>query len=119
MVSDRVILRLGHILEAITRAKILLAGKSHADLLDDWTVRLLLERLLEVISEASRHIPDALRTEYGAHVPWQQVAGIGNNLRHGYDEIDSGILWDVATQDLPVLDAAVRAMLDHLDTGDS
>ena len=34
MVSNRVILRLGHILEAITRAKTLLAGKSHADLLE-------------------------------------------------------------------------------------
>jgi uncharacterized protein with HEPN domain len=41
------------------------------------------ERLVEIISEASRHIPEVLKHRYPA-VSWRSIADIGNILRHDY-----------------------------------
>jgi uncharacterized protein with HEPN domain len=59
------------------------AGKSLDDYQADWLLRHALQRAIEIISEASRALPDdtkALRPE----VPWPQVKAIGNVLRHEY-----------------------------------
>ena len=45
------------------------------------------ERCLEIISEASRGIPDAEKARETS-VPWTNVAGIGNVLRHDYSSVD-------------------------------
>jgi len=40
-------------------------------------------------------------------VPWPDVRGLSNIVRHGYDEIDAGIIWKTATTSIhPVRDAA-------------
>jgi uncharacterized protein with HEPN domain len=43
-------------------------------------LQMALERAIEIISEASRRIPDDLKDE-APEVPWKKVAGIGNVLR--------------------------------------
>jgi uncharacterized protein with HEPN domain len=42
--------------------------------------RWLVERGIEIISEASRHLPDELKARH-PEIPWPKVAGIGNVLR--------------------------------------
>jgi len=40
-------------------------------------------------------------------VPWPDVRGLSNIVRHGYDEIDAEIIWKTATTSIqPVRDAA-------------
>ena len=39
-----------------------------------------LERTLEIVSEASRHIPESLKANY-ADTPWRQIAGIRDRKR--------------------------------------
>lgn len=87
-----------------------LAGKTFAAFARDRRQRQLLERNLEIVSEASRRIPDALKA-LAPEIPWKQIAGIGNILRHDYGESDPRILWDAARHDLKPLKAAVRRML--------
>ena len=72
-------------------------------------LRFAVERGVEIISGASRRIPDDLKARHG-HIPWREIAGIGNVLRHDYERIDDRELWRVLTRDLP-LKAAVEAML--------
>ncbi len=48
--------------------------------------RRIVERNIEIISEASRRLPDDLKGRY-PDIPWQKVAGIGNILRHDYDAV--------------------------------
>jgi len=40
-----------------------------------------IERCLEIISEASRHIPDDAKARH-PEIPWRRVADIGNRIRH-------------------------------------
>ncbi|MBF0566368.1 MAG: DUF86 domain-containing protein [Nitrospirae bacterium] len=62
----------------------------------------LVERGIEIISEASRHLPDELKARH-PDVPWQKVAGIGNVLHHDYERVAHDLLWHVVRDDLPRL----------------
>jgi uncharacterized protein with HEPN domain len=81
--------RLADIVEAIERIRLILKGVSLEVFEQDWEKRWLVERGIEILSEASRHLPDDLKTRR-PNIPWSKVAGIGNVLRHDYDPICAG-----------------------------
>jgi len=95
--------RLNDIVEAID-----LIRKEMADVtLDvfeaDTRKRWVVERGLEIISEASRHLTPALKARHNS-IPWKKVAGIGNVLRHEYERIAHDVLWRVVRDDLGELE---------------
>jgi uncharacterized protein with HEPN domain len=67
-------------------------------------------RALEIISEASRRLPDDLKANYPS-VPWRQIAGAGNVYRHGYDVIAAEVLWQTVQTGLTELRHASEAEL--------
>jgi uncharacterized protein with HEPN domain len=67
---------------------------------NDWQRQWLVERGVEIISEASRHLPDDLKVRH-PEIPWNKVAGIGNVLRHNYETIAAPVLWKLVRADLP------------------
>jgi uncharacterized protein with HEPN domain len=110
MASATLVDRLDHIVKAISRIETLTAGKSFDDYAADWVMRDVVERNLERLCEASRHIPDDLKTRH-AGIRWRLVADLGNVLRHAYDQVLDERIWNIVTDDLPPLKAAVEAML--------
>lgn len=68
-------------------------------------------RALEIISEASRRLPDDMKARHTI-VPWQQIAGAGNIYRHGYDSVATELLWQTVQTGLTKLREAVVAELD-------
>jgi uncharacterized protein with HEPN domain len=74
----------------------------------------VVERNLERISEASRHIPTDLKARH-PNVGWRLVADLGNVLRHAYDQVIDGRIWQIVTSDLAPLKAPVEAMLQEFD----
>jgi uncharacterized protein with HEPN domain len=102
--------RLNHILEAILSIEELLAGKTQADILKNRHLRLSLERELEIISEASRKIPEQVKATE-SKIDWSAMAALGNRLRHAYHRIDIEILFNVAESDLPPLRAFIERVL--------
>lgn len=110
--ADRLISpRLADIVEAISRIDSVLRDVSLAAFEDDWEKRWLVERGIEIISEASRHLPAALKARH-PDIPWPKVAGIGNVLRHAYDQIAPDVLWKLATVDLRPLAAVCGVELE-------
>jgi uncharacterized protein with HEPN domain len=106
--------RLEHILEAIREIEGFASGKTLQDYLSQGWLRFATQRGLEIVSEASRRIPADLKARQ-AEIPWADIAGIGNILRHGYDSLDHALIWGVVESDLPPLKAAVQAMLQEID----
>jgi uncharacterized protein with HEPN domain len=97
--------RLGHMLEAIDEIDALTAQKHALNGIE----RAALERFFEIVSKASRHIPEALKAQY-PDIPWRGIADLGNALRHGYDAIDMETLVKIAKHDMNHLRAVVAAL---------
>jgi|SRR5271165_3699283 len=68
----------------------------------------LVERGVEIVSEASRHLPPELKARH-PNIPWHKVAGIGNVLRHNYENVAAAVMWKLAHDDLDALEADCRA----------
>jgi uncharacterized protein with HEPN domain len=102
--------RLADIVEAIERISRVLDGIPLDAFERDWEKRWLVERGIEIISEASRHLSDDLKARQTG-IPWSKVAGIGNVLRHGYDQVAPDVLWKLAQDDLPLLEKVCREEL--------
>jgi uncharacterized protein with HEPN domain len=64
---------------------------SFAEYALSWTMRRAVERGIEIISEASRHLPEELKAQY-PQIYWQEIAAIGDLLRHEYGRIDDRIM---------------------------
>jgi len=94
--------RVAHILESIEVIRQLLSGRTKESLGGDLFARLALERSFEIISEASRRIPEAIKAE-NSDIDWAGMAALGNRLRHAYHRIDIEILMKIAEHDLPPL----------------
>jgi uncharacterized protein with HEPN domain len=90
------------------------AGKTQGDYAAERMLRDAVERNVERISEASRHIPRSLKAKH-PEIPWRKVAGIGNILRHDYPIVDDSLIWELVVRDLPPLKAAVEQMLGGVD----
>ena len=106
--------RLRHMLDAIARIETLTVGKSFEDYAADWVIRDAVERNLERVSEASRHLPANLKSQH-QNVPWRSVAGLGNVLRHDYPRVKDPRVWRIVSHDLAPLKAAVETMLQEID----
>lgn len=79
------------------------------------TLKLATQRALEMISEASRHLPAHL-TASEPRIDWRKIHGMGNFLRHEYHHIQDEIVWDVARNRLEDLKAALLRMRQHLSS---
>lgn len=100
--------RLTDMIEAIETVLGELDGVSLDSFEADRRKRWIVERGLEIISEASRHLSAETKARH-PEIPWKRVAGIGNVLRHEYAKVAPPLLWALARDDLPALDRACRA----------
>jgi len=108
--SRDAVVPLNDILDAITGVHEAIAEADFAAYVSRRPLRRAVEREIEIISEASRRIPDELKMlEPG--VPWREIAGIGNVLRHDYRVVADRIVWNVVEQHLDPLEAAVRRLI--------
>jgi uncharacterized protein with HEPN domain len=94
------------IIEAIDGIQRATAGRTFEAFKEDWLLRHATQRALEIISEASRHIPHdylAQRPE----IPWRQIRSIGNVLRHEYHKVVDEAVWAVVIENLDPLREAI------------
>ena len=105
--------KIGHllhdILEAIEHIGDATRRKTLPEFEASWETRWLVQRGIEIISEASRGIPDAAK-RLRPEIPWKKVAGIGNVLRHDYSGIADHVIWGVVNDEIPKLKAAIEAI---------
>jgi uncharacterized protein with HEPN domain len=100
---------LQEILTAIEGIEAAIAGKTFADFQNEWLLRHGVQRGIEIISEASRHLPAALLASH-PEISWDQVKGIGSVLRHEYHRISDKAIWAVVVERLPSLRVAIEAI---------
>lgn len=73
-------------------------------------VRQVVERNLEIIGEAAKHLsPAAISAMPG--IDWRGLCGIRDVLIHGYFRSDPAILWHVINEECPAMIAAIQQRL--------
>ncbi len=80
---ERAVFRLNDMRRAIAGVRLSLNGKSFDQANNDPVAWAAFERYLEILSEASRHLPEEWKSTLAPDVPWRQIADLGNALRHG------------------------------------
>lgn len=98
-------------LDAAEKVIKLTTEKSRRTLDTDETLTLAVERLLEIIGEASRNISEETKQNH-LEIAWNQINAFRNRLAHGYFDIDLDILWEIITQDLPSLVNSIKKIIE-------
>jgi uncharacterized protein with HEPN domain len=82
--------------------------KGFEEFCSEFGTGLAIERLLELIGEASSRLSDEYK-ESMPEVPWREIAGMRTLLAHAYHRIDFAIVWTTATNSVPELARYIRA----------
>jgi uncharacterized protein with HEPN domain len=98
--------RLPVIFESITEIEDLVQDVNFDQFASDRRTRLLTERLLQIVCEASRTIPEKIKLEE-PDIDRRKMIDFGNLLRHAYHTTKAEVVGDVITNNLPLLKSAV------------
>lgn len=71
-------------------------------------------RCLEIISEASRRLPDEMKARHPL-IEWKEMAAAGNIYRHEYEDVAERRVWSTVRLALPPLRTIVESELAALD----
>jgi uncharacterized protein with HEPN domain len=77
---------LGDILRQIKLAQVFTEDLDEESFSADMMRVYAVTRCLEIISEASRRLSDALKARHPG-IPWREIAGAGNVYRHDYQDV--------------------------------
>jgi len=101
-------------LQHIDLAERFVSGFDQAKFNEDARTVYAVTRCLEIISEASRRLPDALKARHPV-IPWKQIAGAGNVYRHDYEDVAARYVWDTVQLALPKLRPVIERELSRLE----
>lgn len=96
-------------------------SKTLADFESDFRTQYAVIRALEICGEAVKRIPEDVR-KLGPTLPWKAMAGMRDRLIHGYDNVNTSLVWATVTKTVPsVLDSlqTLRSRLSASDPPDS
>lgn len=115
MVKRSVVARLRDILNAMDEASDFLESAEFSWFQQHTMVQRAAERCIEIVSEASRHIPADMTMRY-PDVPWAEIRAMGNLLRHDYQRIEDHVVWRTVTKSFAELRPVIVSMIAEAET---
>ncbi len=88
-------------------------GMDAAAFEEDQQVQDAVDRSLEIIAEASKHIPPDMKVGQ-SDIPWRSFTAMRNVMVHEYFGVQRVLVWNTVTKELDALERAVAAMLAEL-----
>ncbi|MFO8002022.1 MAG: DUF86 domain-containing protein [Marinilabilia sp.] len=89
------------IITAMDRIAEYTEGYSYSEFKRDFKTVDAVIRNFEVIGEASKNLPDEIKNKY-PEIPWNEMYLLRNKVSHEYFGIDYEIIWDIASNHIPV-----------------
>jgi len=71
-------------------------------------------RSLEIIGEATKHIPSNLRKKY-PQINWKSVVGIRNKIIHEYFGIDYEVVWKTIKEKIPEFYKVIKEIIEEIN----
>lgn len=107
--SPRDLVYVGHMLDMARKAVSKTHNISRETYDADENLRLALIHLIQTIGEAARQVSREFCNDH-PNVRWADIIGMRHKVVHDYLGVDDDIVWQVATEDLPKLVAALEAL---------
>jgi uncharacterized protein with HEPN domain len=116
MLSDRARLALLDMRDNIRLCRQFIEGCTPEAFKQDRMIFYAVTRALEIVSEASRRLPEGLRERH-PHLPWRANMDVGNVYRHAYDNVAEEYVWRTVTHSLDPLLAVVIEEIEREGSG--
>src|SRR5712671_2761291 len=108
--SLRDVVYVGHMLDMAKKAVSKTHRLSRGGYDADENLRLALMHLIQVIGEAGRHVSREFSDRH-PEIPWADIVGMRHKVVHDYLGVDEDIVWQVVTDDMPKLVAALEPII--------
>jgi len=108
--EDRDAAYLWDMLDAAKNVRSFVDGVTFHQYENDRKLQFAVERAIEIIGEAARHVSENFRLAH-ADIPWKGIIGQRHVLAHEYGEIQQERLWIVASKRIPELITILEPLL--------
>lgn len=97
-------------LDAARTVRDLVRGIRFNEYMQDRKLQLAVERCVEIIGEAARHVSESFRQAH-TEIPWRGIIAQRHILAHEYGDIKQDRMWNVATHHVPELVALLAPLV--------
>lgn len=104
--------RIGHIMDAIMEIEAYTADISLEQFIANSMMRFATIKQIEIIGEAANYITPQTKSLY-PEIEWKQIVGMRHILIHEYFGIAPTLVWQVVSNDIPVLKASLSSNKDE------
>ena len=98
------------IIDNIERVQRFIADISYDEFARDDLRNYGVVRCLEIIGEATKHLPEKLRNQH-PEIPWRSTTGTRDVVAHAYASINLHKVWQTAKYELPALMQPIQNIL--------
>ena len=105
---------LRQMVDFIKEAQALARDRSLESIMEDHVLLRAFERVMELVGESAKRLPQHLRDLY-PEVPWRKVVGMRDVISHAYEDLTYGILWDALQIQVPHLLSTLERMIVDLE----
>jgi len=100
--AERDLVYVGHMLDLARKAAQRTGGLPRQEFDRNEDVQMVLTHLIQNIGESARRVSADFQAAH-PEVPWHRIVGMRDKIVHDYLDVDTNIVWDVATVELPRL----------------
>jgi uncharacterized protein with HEPN domain len=111
--EERLFNRLLQIRDAACQACEFVEGMDREGFIEDRRTHQACALNLIIIGEAAKRITARYPHVFETHpqIPWKFMTGMRNQMAHGYEHVDQGVVWKTIQEDLPALVAQIDELL--------
>ena len=102
--------RIEHMIEAGETALRFLGNLTAKDLKEDQKSLFAVIRAVEIMGEAAARVSEETRNEH-TQIPWRDITAMRNRLIHGYFDIDTVIVWNTVSNEIPMVIPDLKALI--------
>ena len=99
--------RLAHMIEAIDNLKAFMHDKSPENLEENKILYFAVVKNIEIVGEAAYKLSMEFKNNH-PEIPWRLIEKMRHIMVHGYYKISLPILYNVYTEDLPILESFIK-----------
>ncbi|MFH1098250.1 MAG: DUF86 domain-containing protein [Candidatus Desantisbacteria bacterium] len=102
------------ILDSISAIEEFIKGMEFEDFTKDRKTTFAVIRGLEIIGEATKHIPDSIRDRY-PEIPWKNIAGMRDKVIHDYFGVDLSVVYKTVIQHIPGIKPLIQKVFEDME----